>query len=98
MSFSCPFDSRAFCHRVDEIRQTDPEVAALRVHPGRSKDEQKLFNKNANIVYKLNKEAEKDKTKVSYSLRDNGSVWRFEENDQGEWVCVQDWTLPDSGN
>ena len=98
VSFSCPFDSRAFRSRVDEVRRTDKEVAALRVRPGRSKEEQILFKKNADIVHKLNNDAKKDQSNISFSLRDNGTIWKFEKKDVGGWVRVQDWTLPDSGN
>ena len=97
LSFTSSFDARAFMARYSQARQNDPELPRYRLRSGKSKEEWSAFKKHLTLANKLNEDARKNKDDVSYSVRDNGQIWKFAKNDSGAWRRVSDW-VPDAGN
>lgn len=57
-------------------------------------EEWELF---ARIAFKLNQDAKQDKALISFSLRDDGSIWKYQQDDtDGKWKWMTDWNLPGS--
>ena len=49
--------------------------------------------KNSKIAFRLNEDAKKQKLNESYSLRDDGNVWKFLKKDDGKWTREKNWRL-----
>lgn len=98
VTFPTAFDARAFRAKYEEVKGKEG-VPSHRVRNGRNKDQQALFKKNSAIAYKLNDEAKKTNSNASYSLRDNGEVWKFSKQENGKWIREEQWKLSTrSGN
>lgn len=94
-TFPTPFDARTFKSRFDELRKDgDANLPNIRVRPGKTKAEREVFSKNSAIAHKLNADAKREGLSVSFSLRDNGAIWKFEKHDDGKWRKVKDWKPP----
>jgi len=100
VTFSTNFDARAFRSRFEEMKKlrSDEEFSAYRIRPGRSQEEQAAFRRYSAIANRLNKEAKEAGETCSFSVRDNGCIWKFERQPNGKWVHVSDWQLEDLGN
>jgi Cu/Zn superoxide dismutase len=99
LSFSTNFEARAFRSRFEEARKDKPnDLSEFRVRPGRNREDQAAFRKSAIVANTLNKEAKHEGDMCSYSVRDNGSIWKFEKQADGKWVHISDWKLEKSGN
>ena len=93
VSFPCPFDARMFHSRFDEIK-AELKMEKLMVRPWRSKEEQDAFKANKTVLNKLNKEAvDAGSTDISFSLRENGSIRKFQKATDGKWKMVDDWSF-----
>ena len=87
VSFSNAFDARAFCSSFEGAWKTDNEnLPKIRVRMSCCKEDQDLFKKNIAIVRKLNEESKVTTPNVSFSLRDNLSIWKFTKTVQGKWI------------
>ncbi|ELU06290.1 hypothetical protein CAPTEDRAFT_214601 [Capitella teleta] len=84
LSFNTNFEARAFRSRFED--------------PGRNQEDQAAFRKSVIVANTLNKEAKCEGDMCSYSVRDNGSIWKFEKQADGKWVHILDWKLEKSGN
>ena len=71
-------------------------LPAIRLRSGKSKEELEAFRNNAKLVYNLNAEAKKAgrQDSESFSLRDNGAIWKFATNENGAWRRVTGWSPP----
>ncbi|ELT92071.1 hypothetical protein CAPTEDRAFT_215705 [Capitella teleta] len=99
LSFSTNFEARAFRSRFEEVRKDKPnDLSEFRVRPGRNQEDQAAFRKSAIVANTLNKEAKRGGDMCSYSVRDNGSIWKFEKRADGKWVHILDWKLEKSAN
>lgn len=100
LTFSSPFDARAFMARVSECKKNgDEEVKDLRCRPCRSPDEQKRYVVLSARVHKLNQDAlTKSEETASYSLRNNGEIWKFAKDENNKWKRVTDWKLEPTGS
>ena len=96
VSFSSPFDAKAFCARFKEEKGDHEEFSNLRVHPWRTKEEHMTFKKNSDIAFKLNKEAKENGDTISFSVRDTGAIWKYQKDENGKWTKVQDWSIPET--
>lgn len=100
-SFPSPFDARTFIAKVDAYKKeenADPSLARIRCRPCRTRDEQARYVSARADVKKLNDDAKSaGLVQVSYSLRSNGEVWKFEKSGD-TWTRVKDWTQNKSGN
>ena len=67
------------------------ELSSLRMRPSRTREEQSLFKRKSDEVFKLNTAAKNENKKESFSLRENGQIWRFTQNENGRWVRDKDW-------
>lgn len=95
-SFPTSFDARAFIAKYDEARKTKTgELPNIRMRSSKSGNELAAFIKSSNLAYKLNTQAREAKLNESYSVRDDGSIWKFaKEEDSGTWKRVHGWTPP----
>lgn len=100
LTFGSPFDARAFMARVSECKKNgDAEVKDIRCRPCRSPDEQKRYVVLSAQVHKLNQEAlATSEETASYSLRNNGEVWKFTQDESSKWKRVTDWTFTPSSS
>lgn len=100
VSFPTAFDARTFTSGYDQFRREnrdDQVYGGLRIRPSRTKDEQAVFTKSSDIAHRLNTEAREKNLPESYSVRDNGSIWKFTKSSDGAWKRNRDWQPP-SGN
>ena len=98
VSFGCRFEARTFCSRFNEAKsnKANKEIQNLRVHAWRGKEEHATYVKSRDIAFKLNEEARKAGRNdyESYSVRENGDMWKFTKDEHGKWNRVQDWEPP----
>ena len=98
VSFAHQFDARTFCARFEEKRRAKDDIPNWRVRISRTKEEQAAFIKKNNVVFKLNEDAKAAKLNESYSLRNDGSVWKFVKQPDSSWKRDSEWSLKNSGN
>lgn len=105
VSFPSHFDARKFKSSFEEnnrnVSTDDAALPNLRIRFNRTKDEHATFKRNSDVAFKLNKEAETKKENFSFSVRDNGDLWKFQKEDSGKWRRVKEWShvdAPTSGN
>lgn len=91
VSFANAFDARAFRARFAEKKKAVNDLPDVRMRAGRSREEQILFKEQGDIVYKMNDAAKKAGENASYSLRENGQIWKFAKNENEQWVRDEDW-------
>ena len=92
VAFPCPFDARMFHSRFDELK-TELKMEKVMVRPWRSKEEQDAFKANKTVLNKLNKEAkDAGSTDISFSLRENGTIRKFQKASDEKWMMVNDWS------
>lgn len=94
LTLPTPFEARTFTARYMQEKDRE-DVPNIRIRPCRSTEEQKVFTKSNSKVYAMNKKASEANRKESFSLRPNGEIWRFYENDAGSWVRDRSWSLPE---
>ena len=98
ISFPTAFDARTFVSRYGQFRKENRNEPCLRIRGSKTKEEQAVFSKNSKIAHELNQEARTKKLPESYSLRDNGTIWKFMKGpNDGIWRRDREWQLP-SGN
>ena len=96
VTFPTPFEARAFLAKAEAVkREGDADLKKIRCRPCRNSDEQTRYLKLKDEVAKLNETAV---AKQSYSLRNNGEVWKFAEDAERKWKRVRDWTYTPSAN
>lgn len=104
ISFQTAFDARAFQTKVEEAKKSDSLTqSTIKCRPGRTKEEQAKHTKLSKTVYELNTSAkQKDSPVESFSLRQNGQIWKFQLSENGKWIRATDWQYqppaPASGN
>jgi len=94
VSFPTNFDARAFRASFNNRRKTHNDLPNWRLRGHRTRSEQALFEKNSRTTFQLNSAAKEAKLNESYSLRDDGSVWKFVKQENGKWKREKDWELP----
>lgn len=86
-SFANPFDARTFKARFEEAKKNNElGQQRLKMRPYRSKEEQA----KTSVVRKLNEEVRESGEECSFSLRDNGEIWRFIKV-ENRWQRDNDW-------
>ena len=99
MTFPTAFDARSFMARYDQARRSKTEgLPSLRLRPSMTKEERAKFAKSSKLVFDLNTKAKRDDLPESYSLRDDGSVWKFFKTDDGKWRRDRNWVLEEPKN
>ena len=97
-TFPSPFDARTFIARYDQHRREKTDnLPTIRIRSNKTKDKRVAFSRGSKIAFALNKKANEDGLPESYSLRDDGSVWKYVKSDNGKWRRERDW-VPPSGN
>jgi hypothetical protein len=97
VTFPTSFDARSFMAAFEAKRMDkDLNLPAIRLRSGKSKEELEVFRKSAKLAYNLNAEAKKAgrQHSESFSLRDNGDIWKFATNENGAWKRVTGWSPP----
>jgi len=102
VTFPCPFDARTFRARFHECQKAKSDIPKVRVRPCLGKEEHTVFKKSSAVAFKLNTDARnRGQLDVSYSLRNDGEIWKFQKGSDGRWTRDQGWSLADekkSGN
>ena len=96
LSFGSSFDARAFKSRFEHCKAEKKDgLPNLRLRLGKTKEERVLFKHSAKLCHKLNQES-KAQGNESYSLKDDGSIWKYIKADSGTWKREKSWTPPDN--
>ena len=100
VTFANQFEARTFRAKYDEERQTDRDgLPKLRMRAGRNEDDQALFRKLKAQAHKMNADAKAGGDNASFSVRDQGVIWKFKKNGDGKWVRDRAWSNDqDQGN
>ena len=92
VTFPSAFDASSFMARYDQAERTKTEgLPSLRLRPSMSREERPAFAKSSKLVFDLNTKAKNDALPESYSLRNDGSVWRFCKTHDGKWRRDRSW-------
>jgi hypothetical protein len=102
VTFATPFDARKFLAKVDEVQRSDAETddddstaKSIRCRPCRNFEEQKRHKCSRRHVKKLNGDSRAAGVEdESFSLRQNGDIWKFKKMSNGKWTRVRDWVAP----
>lgn len=96
VSFSTAFDARAFSARFDQVKRqaSDDTISAIRVRLSKTKEERAIFSASCKLAFTLNKEAKDAGDNHSFSVRENGEIWKFQKASNGRWERVRDWRAP----
>ena len=89
-TFPTAFDARVFMAKHEECRKQDL-LPSIRMRSSKTKEQRTAFAERSKLAYNLNKEAKDKELEESYSLRDNGQIWKFAKNESGIWRRVRDW-------
>ena len=100
VTFHSQFDARCFKTRFEEREKDDPEIPKIKVRFSKTKEQRETFAKNSKIAFKLNQEAKNTGAEYSFSLRENGDLWKYQKQGDGKWRRVKDWEMSteNSGN
>jgi hypothetical protein len=72
-------------------------VPAVKVRSCRTKEEEILYKEKLKRLRELNGKAKADGNSVSFSLRDNGSIWRFKKDAvTSKWSRDVEWSEENS--
>ena len=85
--------------KAEELKQADDEnLKKIRCRPCRNRDEQARYQRQHETVQSLNDTAKKNgvHNNESYSLRNNGQIWKFTKRENGKWQRVADWKFSPS--
>ena len=93
VSFSNHFDARTFRARFEERKKVHSDLPHWHLRFGRTEEEQSNFVKTSKLAFKLNKDAKDAKLNESYSLRHDGSIWKFVRQEDGTWKRDKQWRL-----
>ena len=93
-SFPTQFDARAFIAKIESSRKetNDETFAKIKCRPCRTREEQVVYAARSKEVHKLN-EGARSEDKESFSLRNNGDVWKYTKSSEGRWNREPNWTF-----
>ena len=97
VTFDSNFDARTFmsCYEAAKSDETsDKELSEIRIRPCRTKSEQTKYKAKLIKLREMNKTAKDDGDQVSFSLRDNGNIWRYVKHNSGKWKRDTEWKEP----
>ena len=90
ISFQSNFDARKFKARFEQLKAEKKDVPDIRMRLGKTKEEREVYAKNKKVTQKLNNDA-KD-ADFSFSIQENGSIWKFVRGDDGRWKRDKEWS------
>lgn len=94
-TFSTQFDARTFQSRYNQLKNDHPDEHTLRMRPGLTAAQRKVFNQKKKLAKDLNTKATADNASYSFSVRENGDIWKFNRSDDGKWRRDSDWREPE---
>ena len=97
VSFPSDFDARKFKSRFEQMKHEKKDIPDIRVRSSKTKEERENFSKNSKITHELNKEAKDAGGDYSFSLRENGSIWKFVKGEDGRWKRDKEWSHQGNG-
>ena len=104
-SFSTEFDARKFKASYNEARNNEtPNLPSVRVRRCRTKEEETMYKSKIKRLKELNDLAKEEGNATSFSLKDNGLIWKYvKDNQSGKWRRDVKWSeepnrADDSGN
>lgn len=96
VSFPSQFDARAFKSRYNQLKNDQPDAYKLRMRPGLTAAQRKIFNQKKKLAQDLNSKATADNASYSFSVRENGDIWKFVQSEDGKWRRDSDWREPET--
>ena len=90
LTFPTNFDARKFMAKFDQLKSEKAELPNIRMRLGKTKQERDAYIKSKIAAKKLNDES--TDANCSFSLRDNGSIWKYVKGDDGKWKRDQGWS------
>ena len=96
ITFNTEFDARKFRASYDQARKENEDIKKFRIRSSNTKEYRDKMKEKAIIVYKWNKAAHDTKgvnTDISYSHRNDGSIWCFRKQTDGRWIRDNSWTF-----
>lgn len=93
VSFNSSFDARTFRASYNNRQKSHKDLPNWRLRNHRTRDEQATFERNSKAAFQLNTAAKEAKLNESYSLRDDGTVWKYVKRGD-KWKREMDWKLP----
>ena len=104
-SFNTQFDARKFKASYEEAKKNEtPNLPSVRVRRCRTKEEETTYKSKIKRLKELNDLAKEEGDTTSFSLRDNGLIWKYVKDQQsGKWRRDVKWSeeqnqSDDSGN
>ena len=99
VTFDSNFDARTFMSRCDASKSDLSDLTHnMRIRPYRSSEEQAIFKSKLERVRDLNKKAKEESPEVSFSLRANGSIWKYTKNPaSNKWTRDVEWSDSEAG-
>eukprot|EP00914_Ancora_sagittata_P011463 GHVO01022286.1.p3 GENE.GHVO01022286.1~~GHVO01022286.1.p3 ORF type:complete len:121 (-),score=15.81 GHVO01022286.1:827-1189(-) len=93
VTFTSNFDARTFMSRFEANKDKDG-VPSIFIRPYRTKEDQVKYKRYKKDVKDLNDAAKEAGDECSYSLRNNGAIWKFVQVD-GRWRRDENWNPED---
>ena len=78
-----------------ELKATSSDASQYRVRLGKTRAELSAYNSRKKVVFSLNTAAKEAEASYSFSLRENGEIWKFQKNESGPWKRVKGWIAPE---
>jgi hypothetical protein len=92
VTFESSFEARSFMSRYSSAKNKEG-VPAVKVRSCRTKEEEAMYKEKLRRLRELNAKAKADGDTLSFSLRDNVSIWRFKKNaTSGKWSHDLEWS------
>ncbi|ELT97579.1 hypothetical protein CAPTEDRAFT_207974 [Capitella teleta] len=78
MTFDSNFDAHTFMSQFDDSK-SDDDVSTLpiKIRPYRTREDQTMYKKKLEMARELNKKAKDESPNTSFSLRNNGCIWKY---------------------
>ncbi|ELU03490.1 hypothetical protein CAPTEDRAFT_192655 [Capitella teleta] len=86
VTFDSIFDARTFMSRFDDSKSDDDVSTPIKIRPYRTREDQTMYKKKLEMARELNKKAKDESPKISFSLRNNGCIWKYiKEAARNKW-------------
>lgn len=93
-SFSTQFDARKFKASYEDAKNNEtPDLLSIRVRRCRTREEETVYKTKINRLKELNEKAKEEGGTTSFSLRENGNIWKYTKDSQtGKWRRDINWS------
>ncbi|ELU03510.1 hypothetical protein CAPTEDRAFT_185844 [Capitella teleta] len=101
VTFDSIFDARTFMSRFDDSKSDDDVLTPpIKILLYRTREDQTMYKKKLEMARELNKKAKDESPNISFSLRNNGCIWKYiKDADCNKWRRDLEWSdLEDRDN